>query len=272
MRRMQLAEIHDQPWFPTFLRDSITASLQSIFGVGKLYLPVVPRLRKALAATQTHCIVDLCSGGGGPWPWLYPALDGDGGPPLQVLLTDKYPNAEAFERARASSCGRIQYHQASVDVAEVPAGLKGFRTLFTSFHHFCPSEARSILRDAVEKNEGIGIFEAPERSLLTMLLVFLVPVATLMLVPFMRPFRWARLLWTYLVPVVPIVLFLDGIVSCLRAYSASELRELSDGLSAKGYQWEVGKETGHFLPVSITYLIGYPKPADDGRPSSEPLP
>jgi len=41
----------------------------------------------------------------------------------------------------------------------VPAELKGLRTMFTSFHHFLPEEARAVLQNAVDAGEGIGIFE-----------------------------------------------------------------------------------------------------------------
>ena len=44
--------------------------------------------------------------------------------------------------------------------------------------------------------------------------------------PACPPFRWSRLLWTYLVPVIPLVLLFDGIVSCLRSYRPDELLKL----------------------------------------------
>jgi len=47
----------------------------------------------------------------------------------------------------------------------------------------------------------------------------------MILTPSIRPFRWARMLWTYMIPVVPFVLFYDGVVSCLRAYSLEEFEE-----------------------------------------------
>ena len=55
---------------------------------------------------------------------------------------------------------------------------------------------------------------------------------------------------------MPFVLFYDGIVSCLRAYSHRELEELIAPLKAPGYEWEIGEERSGFLPV--TYLLGYP--------------
>lgn len=256
MRRVQLIEIQDQTWFPRFLRDHVTDALQRILNLVNPYRPVVHRLRKALENSGTHRVLDLCSGAGGPWPLLYPILKRDGLLSLDICLTDKYPNAGVFEHAGIS-------YQSEIDARQIPAELKGFRTFFTSFHHFGPAEARAILQDAVEKQTGIGIFEVPGRHAFTILLVFLVPAADFLLAAFMRPFRWSRLLWTYLIPVIPIVLWFDGIVSCLRTYSPQELRELTEGLSASGYKWDIGAETIGFLPIPITYLIGCPNPTKD---------
>jgi hypothetical protein len=178
---------------------------------------------------------------------------------VTVCLTDKYPNAPAFNRAQIASRNRIHFHAGPVNVTEVPPDLDGFRTLFASFHHFPPQQAQPILQNAVDSQQGIGIFEVPGRHLLTILLVLLVPVADLLVTPFLRPFRWSRLLWTYVIPIIPLVLCFDGIVSCLRVYSPRELAELTERVSfASGYEWEIGEERSGLLP--ITYLIGYPHP------------
>jgi hypothetical protein len=194
----------------------------------------------------------------GPWPWLYLLSGNDGRPPLHICLTDKYPNAPALERVRVSSHGDIQFHPAPVDATNIPAELRGFRTVFSSFHHFRPRDARAILKNAVDKQEGIGIFEAADRNVLTILMVFLVPILSLVLATIMRPFRWSRLIWTCFIPVIPMVLFVDGIISCMRTYSPLELRELTEELSARYYQWEIGRARGRFMPISVTYLVGYP--------------
>ena len=178
--------------------------------------------------------------------------------PVSVWLTDKYPNVVAFGHTSNASQNKIGFCSDPVDATHIPAELKGFRTLFTSFHHFQPSEARALLQDAVDNQQGVGIFEIPGRSLLTILLVFLVPIAAFAVVPFIRPFRLSRLVWTYLILLSPIVLFLDGIVSCLRAYSLGELSDLTRAFSASGYTWEIGEERRRLTTVPVTYLIGYP--------------
>jgi len=263
LRRTHFFEIHDQAWFPKPLRDGVTDALEFILGLGSLYAPIIPRLRRALEETGTHRVVDLCSGGGGPWLWMHRIFEKQENFPVDVCLTDKYPNVEAFVYERTASLEKITFHAEPVDARQIPSTLKGFRTLFTSFHHFRPEEARAILQDTVEHQQGIGIFELAGREPLTILLVFLVPVAVLGVTPFIRPFRWSRLIWTYLLPVIPLVLLFDGIVSCLRTYSPPELSDLTSELSPSGYTWEIGKERTGILSIPITYLIGHASVAAD---------
>ena len=74
--------------------------------------------------------------------------------------------------------------------------------------------------------------------------------------PLIRPFRWSRLLWTYVIPIIPLVLLFDGVVSCLRTYRPQELREIIEKLTASDYQWEVGEHSRVRGQMPITYLIG----------------
>jgi hypothetical protein len=254
--RIDLPEIHDQAWFPPSIRDGVTDTLQCIFRVGGIYQPIVGRLANALEATDAVRLVDLCSGGGGPWAWLHGKLDrGDSGP-LNIQLTDKFPNTAARERGELRPLAEIVYCAESVDATSVPAHLDGFRTMFASFHHFSPREAAAIIQSAVSRREGIGIFEPPSRRAFSILLTFTFPLLAVLLVPFIRPFRWSRLFWTYLVPVIPFVLWFDGVLSCLRAYSPQELSTMVATLEQNDYVWEVGTTRGWLVPV--TYVVGYP--------------
>ena len=261
MRRVQFIEFHDQSWFSSSLRDYVTDALQFGFNVLKSYAPIAPLLQSAIDSTCSISIVDMCSGGGGPWLDLCRKLGGrnPGGylSSLQIWLTDKYPNLKAFQNARAASENQITFYPRPVDATKVPRELKGLRTMFTSFHHFSPDDARAIVQDAVDAGEGIAIFEITRRAWstigLTFAFVFLLFVGTL----WVRPFRWSRLLWTYLVPILPLVLLFDGVVSCLRTYGPRELREMVEQLSANEYRWEIGEHATGVAP--ITYLIGYPR-------------
>jgi hypothetical protein len=255
---LRLFEIHEQRWFPQFLRDQFVDGLQMILEVMSTYAPIAPLLRKRLEECGSERVLDLCSGAGGPWPSLVRDFEMQGTRPPEVFLTDKYPCTRKLHDLESSTLNRIHYLRQSVDAMQVPKNLHGFRTLFSSFHHFDRDEACRLLQDTVDRKQGIGIFEAPGRHALTFLSLFFIPVATWLFIPFRRPFRWSRLVWTYLIPVIPFVLFFDGFVSCLRAYSLEELEEMIGGLRDSGYRWEIGEETGEFLPLRITYLIGCP--------------
>jgi hypothetical protein len=259
MRRVQFIELHEQPWLPSSLRHGITDVLQFGLNVFRAYAPIAPLLQSALRSSRSLSIVDLCSGGGGPWLDLYQKLQAEGYPALHVVLTDKYPNLRAFQHAGPASGDRIGFYPDSVDAANVPPELKGFRTMFTSLHHFPPVEARAVLQNAVDASQGIGIFEVTRRAPTTIGLMFLWALTPFVLTPWVRPFRWSRLLWTYVLPVIPMVLLFDGVVSCLRTYRPQELREIIGELNATDYQWELGEHPEGHGRVPITYLIGFPR-------------
>lgn len=84
-----------------------------------------------------------------------------------------------------------------------------------------------------------------------------VPILALRTAAAARPIRTSRIVWTYLLPVVPLVLWVDGLLSCLRSYSLNDMRELSAGLGGSDYDWQIGEENGG--SVVIRYLIGTPR-------------
>jgi hypothetical protein len=267
MRRIQFIELHEQPWFPASLRDDVTDALQFGFNLLHAYEPIAPLLQNVIDSAEnrtraTQPIVDMCSGGGGPWLHLSQKLrcpNGGDSAGLQIWLTDKYPNLKAFQNLSASAdcAAHITYYPESVDAMSVPPVLKGLRTMFTSFHHFSPEDARAILQNAVDAGESVGIFEITRRNPSTIGFIFVGILLMFVHTPRIRPFRWSRLLWTYLIPVIPFVLLFDAVVSCLRTYRPQELREIVRQLTSCEYQWDIGELATGRMPV--TYLIGYPK-------------
>ncbi len=259
MRRLNIAELHERPWFPQNLRDLFTDSLQFILNAIRFYEPVSERLRSAVSTARADRVVDICSGGAGPWLWLHSALRAGASRELQIVLTDKYPNLAAFENARSASRGAISYSAEPVEAAHIPPQLSGFRTLFGSLHHFSPAEVVAMLQDAANERQGFGAFEGAQRRAKAIARILLVPIAAVAVAPFVRPFRLSRLFWSWVIPVIPLVLFIDGILSCLRAYSPAEMVALCERVAAPGYVWDAGDAPGRL--GRVTYLLGYPAAA-----------
>jgi hypothetical protein len=255
--RIHLFELEDLSWFPRRIRDLATDYLHFMEMKMSLHRPAVPLLADALRSSDASIVVDLCAGGGGPVVALQNDLANDG-LDVRFVLTDKYPNIPGFERLEQDHPG-ISGHRASVDATDVPPRLAGFRTVFNAFHHFKPSDARKVLRSAVSARQPIGIFEIPERTVFVVIAtLLLVPIIVLLATPFIRPFRWDRLLFTYLIPLVPLTCMWDGFVSQLRAYTPDELSALATSLGDVGYRWDAGKVRLKGSLAHLTYLIGLP--------------
>jgi hypothetical protein len=260
MRRLHLLEIEDQPWCPPSVRDGVTDFLQFMADAGRVYDPAAPVLADALRRAGASTVVDLAAGAGGPWRSLLPALGAHGAAP-RVRLTDRHPNGAAFARVARDTGAAVTGHPAPVDATALPDELAGFRTIFAALHHFRPAGVRAILGDAVRRGDGVAAFEPMHRSARALLLTCLTPLAVLLATPFIRPFRWSRLFWTYVLPAIPLVVLVDGIVSCLRTYTPEELRALAaDVDGATGYAWSAG-EVGAG-PIPVTYLVGLPHVSD----------
>src|SRR2546423_15315894 len=125
--RLHLFELEDQPWFPDIVRDLATDYLCFIQKTLRLHRPIGPLLAESLRATGHRQIVDLCSGGGGPALEIQKDLSADG-VETRVVLTDRFPNLLAFQRAAETSTGQIGFVAESVDARSVPDQLRRFRT------------------------------------------------------------------------------------------------------------------------------------------------
>jgi hypothetical protein len=240
MNRRQLFEFGDQDWLPARWRRYLTEIVAH--HATPAYLAAAPVLAWWLRRCGCTRVIDVCSGSGGPWPALLPALRAQG-VDVEVLLTDRFP-------APPTADG-IPRHPAPVDARAVPADLRGCRTMFTALHHFRPVEAEAVLRDAANGRVPFAAFEFTARTrgnaagmLFSPLLVWR-DTARL-------PRERGRWLWTYPLPAVPALYLWDGLVSHLRTYTPAELRQLAAAATVPGYTWDVGTSG------DVTYLLGIP--------------
>ncbi|MCB1615107.1 MAG: hypothetical protein KDI30_03740 [Pseudomonadales bacterium] len=258
MKRLQLLEISDQHCFPDFMRKGVIETLSLSINLFGFYKGITHLLSEALQKSGDTRIVDLCSGGGGPWWTLHKQLPATA-QAKDIHLTDLHPNTSALSTLKEKSSGKVSFSTTSVSATNMPEDLQGFRTLFSSFHHFEPSQAKAILADAVRAKQGIAIFEFTHRSILAMLMMALsAPLGPLVMVPFMRPFDIRQIIFTYLIPLIPLVAGFDGVVSCMRTYNPAELQAMTDEFNNENYQWKTGTIRSGLSPFPVTYLIGIP--------------
>jgi hypothetical protein len=253
--RLQLFELEDQRWFPDLLRRGLTDYLMAIALRTRPYAPVLPALERLVTSEPAPLIRDFCSGAGGPWLDLLPALV-TAVPGVRLELTDAYPNADALMRFPVNA--PVEYRSTPLSATNEWPPNASLATFFAAFHHFPPNEARDILRAASSTRTPIAIFEVTHRSVKALVLMCVVPIAVLLLTPTIRPFRWWRVAFTYMIPVLPLAVWWDGVVSCWRTYRPDELLALADEVNDSGMQWRAGEWRTPGQPLPVTYLIGTP--------------
>lgn len=256
--RLHLFEFEDYDWFPDFLRKGQTDYLHFVIKTAGIYKPAVPLVKELIDRSGSDEILDLCSGGGGGADIFQKDLEELTGKEIKITISDKYPNIDAFEHIMEISKGKVDFSKDPIDATNVPDKFKSIRTIFSAFHHFEPDAAKKILKDASDHGVPIAVFEGTNKDILNFfgILIF-TPIIFLFITPFMKPFRLSRLIFTYLIPLIPIVTTWDGIVSILRMYTPKQMLEMAESVTGENYNWKAGKVKGK-LRNTVMYLTGYP--------------
>ena len=265
LKRVHIFEFEDAPWFPSFLRRSITDLIvvtNRMFGVTTAIEGLVRRVHQE---TPLRRIVDLGSGAGGAMPEVVQRLREQDGLAIDLCLTDLFPNSEAVSRWGGGTVSGVHYVPHPVDAtrcSEVPADLY---TIVNSFHHMTPENARKMLQSAAESHTPLLVVEMADNRLpfavwLTFLpLGILVNVVMALLFTLqIRPISWTRLLLTYGLRVIPILFAWDGQASYPRIYGFDDLDQLLSGLTSDEYAWEKGYAKTPSGKGMTIYLYGYP--------------
>ncbi|MFA5327669.1 MAG: hypothetical protein WC384_07765 [Prolixibacteraceae bacterium] len=235
----------------------MTDYLRFLFLRLNLYKPVLPILREALTKSRSFHILDLCSGSGGTIESIYKDLKDSFDAEIKITLSDLFPNDPTYDYLFQKTQGGISYINIPVDATSVPPEFKGFRTIFSGFHHFDQEKAKAVLKNALESRQGIAIFDGGNKSFLMILLIlFIHPVLLVLCTPFFRPFRVSRLVFTYLIPIIPFCTVWDGVISILRLYTPEEMLQMAHEIDDGRYTWTSGKIRNTF-GLSIAYLVGY---------------
>lgn len=270
MDRVDVFEFEDAAWFPSWLRTSMTNMIvvvSRVLGVTPVLAVLTSRV---LREHKIDRIVDLGTGAGGVMPEVLKLLreqpeTGE----TRLLMTDRFPNSDAVAAFNDPQRDYIRYESESVDAtdpASVPSGLK---TMVNCFHHMRPEQARSILESAQKSGEPLLIYEMGENLGSFLLWLLLLPISLpvmfvmcCILTPLARPLTARQLVFTYLIPLIPLFFAWDGQATMPRLYTFADYDALLQGLDSSSYHWEKGhgrKPNGKKLG---TYLLGMPVPAN----------
>lgn len=255
--RRFLFEWEDLPWFPARIRAYMLDFLTFFLKVGKLYDPIAALLVRKVETSDSKVVFDLASGGAGPLESLLPQLK-KAIPHVQGLLSDLYPNPMAWRRLEGRFPQTVKGIDEPVNALALPSEQEALFTMFSALHHFDPETLKSLLSHLPERRQAALFCDGGGNRLMLLGGVLLMPFFFLLATPFLKPFRWRRLLFTYVIPVVPFCTLWDGTVSILRLYSFRELKRLAAQCSTPEYRWKAGKFR-KFRGVYVYVLEGTPQ-------------
>lgn len=242
-RRVHAFEFNDASWSPRPLRDAIVEGLSLTLRWGRMLEGLVAPFQTFLAACDTHDVLDLCAGAGGPARSFVQEFERAGLRPPTFVLTDLHPQVDVWEQARLAHPGLFDLVAEPVDATCIPQSLSRgrARVIINSFHHFQPHQARAILADAVACSAGIFIAEPFLGSPLGILPFAPVAIAGIAAAPILtHRDRLAKIVVTYVFPfVIAAVSVWDGIISSMRTYRREELFAMVKTLD-DGYRWTYG--------------------------------
>lgn len=260
MKRIHLFEFEDFAWFPNGLRKCMTRYIVAIHKMLGTPGEMAGLLSRALDHAEEAKVIDLCSGSGGPMPEVVALVSEQREERVKLTMTDLYPNEDAAREFNQDGNPQTEYLTTPVNAANMDKKQEGVRSMVCSLHHMKPAVARDILMDAQEARKPFLAFEISDNSAPKAIWWLAFPINILMVLfitPFVRPMSWQQLLFTYLIPVLPLVIAWDGSVSNARTYTLNDLDELLKGTETEGYRWEKGTIKGKM--GKRVYILGLPQ-------------
>ena len=266
LKRVQLFEFEDFDWFPSWLRSGMTnliVILQRMIGTSEVLAELIADIFKEKGVQP---IIDLGSGAGGVMPEVIQILKEQYQfEDAQLLMTDLFPNQNILKKFNDKNDPSISYSEQPIDATNISGTPKGLKTMVNSFHHMKPNEARKILTSAAKSREPLLIYEMGENKLPLLLWWLLLPLSLLILMimvlfmtPFVKPLTWQQLVFTYLIPIIPICYAWDGQASLPRMYTMNDMDKLLEGLHGDDYIWHKGNALKKNKKKLGTYVLGIP--------------
>jgi SAM-dependent methyltransferase len=260
MRRLQLIELHEQSWYPEIFRIMLRKFIGLFLQKTNILKNVSPMFSEFLTRTNADNIIDLCSGSGEAI-FLLKELHQKSYPhatKLTYWASDLYPDQISYQILKSRSTGDFFYHSSAVDLLCLPENIPRVRTIINSLHHFTPQQVKEILANAAQNSDGIAIIEVTSRNwksiFFSLTSIFISPIAGAF---FLRPFHLHHIFFSIIVPILPLTVLIDSIVSCLRSYTKDELTDIISIIDCEDFEWNIGEVPSLGLNgLNVHYLFG----------------
>ncbi|MCB0422148.1 MAG: hypothetical protein KDD61_14210, partial [Bdellovibrionales bacterium] len=254
----RLFEFGDQKWVPEWYHDGLHDYLLFFYRTFSYHKLWREDLEHFIESEKNEFVLECCAGLGECLPMVLEDSSVLQRNHKRVLFSDLFPHKRAVEKFKDSNF--YSYCSFSVDATEVPKSLETSKVFINSFHHLNPKVAKKVLLDSIESNNRVLVLEYVSNSIVAYLTMVCGASLTFVTLPFVvqRKNLFFSAFFTYIVPLFPIMLLWDGLVSCFRHYSLKEIKKLL-GAENANLDFTMNQKRSLFLPSGVSAILIKPK-------------
>lgn len=221
-----LFEFCDQPWVPASARQCLFELMElCLAGIRSFYNEVADATARRARECGARTVVELGAGRAPITQRLARSADAAG---LTLVPCDLYPNRVAFAELQQRHPEQVQPIFEPVDMTEPRDwGPDVLLVICGSWHHIPFDKRQAVLQSLTSGGAQVAVYEPVSKGLLGLAsnLLAIFPALALPLALLRRPGRLRRLLWCWLLPIVPPMFLWDSIVSWLRQWPPKQWPE-----------------------------------------------
>lgn len=238
-------------WYHLYLRKYLVLFYR-LFGYYKLW---VPAFKDFIRLTKTNTLVECCSGSGEVMKLIVSELKESEFQHVKFILSDLKPKTEFVEQINLDPLinQRFTYINEPVDAALIREDVDYPKIFVNSFHHFTVAQVETILKNNLERGNEIIILEYVRNTFLGYISMFVGAATIFLTLPFVVKTKDLPLmaLVTYVLPIFPMMVLWDGVVSCAHVYSGKQLSEIVKKIDTRA-QVAASVRRSLFYPAGVT--------------------
>lgn len=274
-KRRHLFEFGDQPWNCGWFREIYNDALNMGQKAGGHYRRMAPYFARWAASARAETILDLASGGAAP---LVAMLEGAAQANLsmpRIICSDLFPDTVRLKGLRDRyGADKFDFITTPVSALDSHPELPPARSICTALHHFPAEMAARIIKTAVHEGSGLFVLEPFQRNTRHFMMMLLTGPWIYMVAPFFAEhFSFRKLLFCTLFPIVPLMIWWDGLISVLRMHTPEEIEQMIPEALRHQIEIESGFCTYLFgcraTYISLNIKDKTPFPSDDSFLQSE---
>lgn len=209
----------------------------------RVYRRVPGLSRKHLPSAFLAQWQDIGSGSGGPIASLARSQEWQS---ISFTLSDLYPQES---HNLPPNC---RYEPRPVDALDLQVESPRTISFFNAFHHFSLGQQEQIIATQLQAGNAVLVAEILQPNPLSFLRILLATtIGQFLFAPFVTPFRWKRIFFTWILPVNLITVTWDGLVSVLKSPKRSDYKSWAAKAEKAGGQGMVLEAGNWLLPVRL---------------------